>query len=160
MKNETQQQQLMKIRETIESQPASIQSIDDVMRFLHESNEAFHWVGVYGLKDAQLHVGPYYGPETDHRIIPVGRGVCGTAVEQNKNQIVDDVKNIENYLACNLETRSEIVVLIRDPDGSGRVLGQIDVDGKQTGLFNTQEAWFEEVAVLLGPSMKIFQESL
>ncbi len=83
-------------------------------------------------------LGPYHGPHTDHDRIPVGRGVCGTAVKENRNQVIADVRELTNYLACNLETRAEIVVLIRER-GTGRILGQIDVDGTQVGAFRDEE---------------------
>jgi GAF domain-containing protein len=76
--------------------------------------------------------------------IPVGRGVCGTAVAENMNQIIEDVRELDNYLACNLETRSEIVVLIRHPD-TGKILGQIDVDGTEVGAFDESDEALLEV---------------
>ena len=70
---------------------------------------------------------------------------------ENKNQVVRDVRERSNYLACNLETRSEIVVLIREP-ASQRILGQIDVDGTQVGQFGTDEEQFlTAVAERLAP---------
>ena len=86
-----------------------------LMQRLHDRLPHFHWVGVYWLKGNELVLGPYVGPPTEHVRIPVGRGVCGTAVAENMNQIIEDVRELDNYLACNLETRSEIVVLIRHP---------------------------------------------
>ncbi|HMH81956.1 MAG TPA: GAF domain-containing protein [Gemmatimonadales bacterium] len=65
------------------------------------------------------------GRETEHTRIPAGRGVCGTAVATGEDQNVPDVRAIGNYLACNLETKSELVVLIRR---SSTTLGQLDVD--------------------------------
>ena len=76
------------------------------------------------------------GRETHHVRIPVGRGVCGTAVATGEDQNVGDVTAVGNYLACNLETRSELVVLIRR--GSA-ILGQIDIDSDVTGPFAEDE---------------------
>ncbi len=105
----------------------------------------FNWVGVYWLVGDELVLGPYVGAPTDHTRIPVGRGVCGTAVAENANQIVSDVRELGNYLACSLETRSEIVVLIRDAGGG--IIGQIDVDGHQVGAFDgSDESVLSEVA--------------
>ncbi|MCX7924930.1 MAG: GAF domain-containing protein, partial [Fimbriimonadales bacterium] len=109
-----------------------------LMQYLHDRLPHFHWVGIYWLKGNELVLGPYVGPPTEHVRIPVGRGVCGTAVAENMNQIIEDVREIENYLACNLETRSEIVVLIRHPD-DGRIIGQIDVDGTEVGAFDESD---------------------
>lgn len=116
-------------------------AINAVMQYLHQNRDDYHWVGVYKLAGDELILGPYVGPETDHTRIPVGRGVCGTAVAENKNQVVVDVRERANYLACNLETRSEIVVLIREAS-SQRILGQIDVDGTKVGQFGAEEERF------------------
>jgi L-methionine (R)-S-oxide reductase len=115
-----------------------------LMQLLHDRLPHFHWVGIYWLKGNELVLGPYVGPPTEHVRIPVGRGVCGTAVAENMNQIIEDVREIENYLACNLETRSEIVVLIRHPD-TGKILGQIDVDGTEVGAFDESDEVLLEV---------------
>ena len=115
------------------------------VRILAEELPHFDWVGVYWLKGEELVLGPFVGAPTDHDRIPVGRGVCGTAVSEGRNQVVKDVRKLSNYLACSLETRSEIVVLIRD--GKGEILGQIDVDGRREGAFDeTDEALLEEAA--------------
>lgn len=130
-------------------------AVKAAMDYLAENRSDYHWVGVYELRGATLHLGPYAGPETDHAVIPVGRGVCGTAVKENKNQIIGDVRQLSNYLACNLATRSEIVVLIRDPD-SGRVKAQIDVDGTKVNSFGApEEAFLEKVGALLEPVLPL-----
>ncbi len=157
MLSELDQKHLVEIESLIADQPEGRERIDVAMRFLHSNRSYYHWVGVYILKGSQLHVGPYYGPKTDHTVIPVGRGVCGSAVDQNKNQVVEDVTALDNYLSCNMETKSEIVVLVRDPDGSGRVVGQIDIDGTEIGSFANEEPFLEAVALLIGPSLKILQ---
>ena len=76
------------------------------------------------------------GRATEPTRIPVGRGVCGTAVATGRDQNIGDVQAIENYLACNLFTRSELVVLIRRGE---RILGQIDVDSDQPDPFTAEE---------------------
>src|SRR5262245_23095560 len=82
-------------------------------------------VYLYMLQGADLVLEAYAGRETEHTRIAVGRGVCGTAVATGQDQNVPDVSAIGNYLACNLETRSELVVLIRR---GKTILGQLDVD--------------------------------
>jgi GAF domain-containing protein len=85
----------------------------------------FTSVYAYMLQDSELVLEAFSGRETEHTRIPVGRGVCGTAVATGEDQNVPDVAAIGNYLACNLETKSELVVLIR----RGRTtLGQLDID--------------------------------
>jgi len=79
----------------------------------------------YMLHDGELVLEAFSGRETEHTRIPVGRGVCGTAVATGEDQNVPDVAAIGNYLACNLETKSELVVLIRRGQTT---LGQLDID--------------------------------
>ena len=108
----------------------------------------YDWSGIYRLEGDTLVLDAYVGAVTDHTRIPVGRGVCGTAVAENQNQVVDDVRELENYLACSLQTRSEIVVLIRDKEG--HVLGQIDIDGHRVGAFDSSdEGLLERLGELL-----------
>ena len=107
----------------------------------------YDWAGIYVLHGQMLVLDAYVGASTDHTHIPVGRGVCGTAVAENRNVVVSDVRELENYLVCSLETRSEIVVLIRDGE---RILGQIDVDGHEVGRFLAEdEKLLQELATLL-----------
>ncbi len=115
------------------------------VEILFEELENYDWVGIYWLEGEELVLGPFKGAPTEHERIPVGRGVCGTAVQEERNQVVEDVRRLSNYLACSLETRSEIVVLIKDREG--RILGQIDADGHRPGAFDaTDEALLEEAA--------------
>src|ERR1700733_7463521 len=106
------------------------------MKHLAEAFPHYKWVGIYWLKGEMLVLGPYVGAPTEHDRIPVGRGVCGTAVAEGKNQIVADVRLLTNYLACSVETRSEIVVLIRK---GNQIVGQIDADGHQPGAFDESD---------------------
>jgi GAF domain-containing protein len=143
---------LSAIADLLAKQPDHRLALQSVMDFLHGARADYHWVGIYKLEGDTLVLGPYNGPFTDHDRIPVGRGVCGTAVAENRNQIIGDVRELTNYLACNLETRSEIVVLIRD--AQGRILGQIDVDGTRVRSFGKdEEAFLESVAALLAPRL-------
>lgn len=93
-------------------------------------------VYLYMLHGNDLVLEAFAGRETEHTTIPVGRGVCGTAVATGEDQNVGDVRAIGNYLACNLETRSELVVLIRR---GAEILGQIDVDSDQSDPFTDEE---------------------
>ena len=99
----------------------------------------YNWSGIYRLEGNELVLDEFVGEATDHTRIPVGVGVCGTAVQEDRNQVIDDVRQLDNYLACSLQTRSEIVVLIRK---EGRVLGQIDIDGYEAGSFNKSDEDF------------------
>jgi len=107
----------------------------------------YNWSGIYRLEGDTLVLDEYVGAATDHTRIPVGRGVCGTAVAENRNQVIEDVRELSNYLACSTQTRSEIVVLIK---GGDEILGQIDIDGHTVGAFDaSDESLLERVAEIL-----------
>lgn len=93
-------------------------------------------VYLYMLHGEELVLEAFAGRETEHTRIPVGRGVCGTAVATGDDQNVGDVRAIDNYLACNMDTRSELVVLIRR---GPTILGQIDVDSDAVDPFTAEE---------------------
>jgi L-methionine (R)-S-oxide reductase len=107
----------------------------------------YDWSGIYRMESGGLVLDEYVGAETEHTQIPVGVGVCGTAVKEDRNVLVDDVRTLDNYLSCSLQTRSEIVVLIRR---DGRILGQIDIDGHSVGAFDkTDESFLSRVAEII-----------
>ncbi len=93
-------------------------------------------VYLYMLHGDELVLENYAGRDTDHTRIPVGKGVCGTAVATGQDQNVGDVRAIGNYIACNTFTRSELVVLIRR---GKTILGQIDVDSDVPDPFTPEE---------------------
>jgi L-methionine (R)-S-oxide reductase len=93
-------------------------------------------VYLYMLHGHELVLEAHAGRNTDHTRIPVGVGVCGTAVALGKDQNVPDVRAVENYLACNSWTRSELVVLIRR---GSLILGQIDIDSDVPDPFTPEE---------------------
>jgi len=93
-------------------------------------------VYLYMLQGNELVLEAHAGRDTDHTRIPVGVGVCGTAVASGKDQNVPDVRAVENYLACNSWTRSELVVLIRR---GSLILGQIDIDSDVPDAFTAEE---------------------
>lgn len=101
-------------------------------------------VYAYMLHGDELQLEAHSGRDTDHTRIPVGKGVCGTAVATKQDQNVADVTAIGNYLACNTFTKSELVVLIRRGDD---ILGQIDIDSDVPRGFGEREhADVKEVA--------------
>ncbi|MBV6458105.1 MAG: Free methionine-R-sulfoxide reductase [Fimbriimonadaceae bacterium] len=107
----------------------------------------YDWSGIYRLEGNDLLLDAFVGADTDHVRIPVGVGVCGTAVAQDANQLIEDVRELANYLACSVSTRSEIVVLIRK---NGEILGQIDIDSHRVGAFDdSDESLLEQLAELL-----------
>jgi L-methionine (R)-S-oxide reductase len=101
-------------------------------------------VYAYMLHGDALVLEAHAGRETEHTRIPVGRGVCGTAVATGEDQNVPDVAAIGNYLACNLDTKSELVVLIRRGEA---ILGQVDVDSDvPAGFTDRHHAVVKDVA--------------
>ncbi len=108
---------------------------------------AYNWSGIYRLEGSTLALDEFVGASTDHTRIAVGKGVCGTAVAENRNQVIEDVRQLDNYLSCSTQTRSEIVVLIRS---GNEVLGQIDIDGHTIGAFDhSDEQMLEGIAKIL-----------
>ena len=93
-------------------------------------------VYAYMLHDGELILEAHAGRDTEHVRIPVGAGVCGTAVAEKADQNVPDVTAVGNYLACNAFTKSELVVLIRRGD---HILGQIDIDSDVRDGFGERE---------------------
>jgi len=101
-------------------------------------------VYAYMLHGDELQLEAHAGRDTEHTRIPVGTGVCGTAVAEKQDQNVPDVSALGNYLACNAFTKSELVVLIRRGD---HILGQIDIDSDVPDGFGEREhADVKEVA--------------
>ncbi|MFQ5746078.1 MAG: GAF domain-containing protein [Gemmatimonadota bacterium] len=108
------------------------------VELIEAADERYDWVGVYMLEDDVLVLRTYVGKATEHDRIEVGVGVCGTAVAEDRDINVPDVTAIGNYLACSLETRAELVVLIRAPE-DGRILGQLDLDSDRPDAFDGKD---------------------
>ena len=103
----------------------------------------YDWVGFYfknGDKE-ELKLGPYSGTPTDHTIIPFGKGICGQVALSNQNFVVPDVKAQDNYIACSISVKSEIVIPLFV---NGINIGQIDVDSNTTDPFTDADERFLE----------------
>ena len=108
--------------------------LETAVRVLHETSPRFDWTGIYELfPDNVLRLGPFVGAPTDHVFIGVGNGICGTAVAERRNINVPDVREVDNYLACSADTRSELVVLIREGE---TIYAQIDIDSHTLAAFD------------------------
>jgi GAF domain-containing protein len=104
----------------------------------------YNSVYMYMLKGDELELEAFAGRPTDHVVIPVGKGVCGTAVAEGRDLNVPDVREISNYISCSIYTRSELVVLIRR---GPLILGQIDVDSDAIDPFDdAEEAEIRKIA--------------
>lgn len=117
---------------------------------IDSASDRFDWVGIYLLNEDVLTLHNYIGAATEHTRIAVGDGVCGTAVAENRDINVPDVRNLDNYIACSIGTRSEIVVLIRNPN-TGQVYGQLDLDSDREAAFTeADESQLRHIADWLG----------
>ena len=119
-----------------------------VVDFLYTEFDSYSWVGIYVVEGTVLVLGPWRGEEaTEHIQIPIGKGICGSAAQSGKTEIINDVSKDERYLACFVSTRSEIVVPIKR---NGVVIGEIDIDSDTSGAFCAEDARFlEKVADML-----------
>jgi len=124
------------IEQFIESGASLDEVLKHLVRLLKREREYYNWVGIYLLEGDMLVLHNYLGKPTEHTRIPVGVGVCGIAVAEGANQIVGDVTRLDNYLACSVGTRSEIVVLIRR---GTQILGQIDIDSDLENAFTNED---------------------
>lgn len=117
--------------------------LQQICDLLQESIPYYDWVGFYfrnGNKE-ELKLGPYTGAHTDHTIIPFGKGICGQVALSNKNFVVPDVQAQDNYIACSINVKSEIVVpLFVD----GENIGQIDIDSNTPDPFTREDENFLE----------------
>jgi L-methionine (R)-S-oxide reductase len=114
--------------------------MDGITRLLHEKMLKYNWVGFYmleaGAKPPVLVLGRFQGAMTPHTRIPLNQGICGAAASSGKTVVVDDVKSDPRYLACSLETKSEIVVpvFVR-----GQVVGELDIDSHFVAAFGHED---------------------
>lgn len=123
-------------------------SLDEALRAavtgLAASAERYDWVGIYLLEGETLVLHDQIGKPTPHVRIPIAQGLCGAAARERRTIVMDDVRQDPRYLACSLETRSEIVVPIVDP--RGRVVGEIDIDSDAPAAFGPQDRALIETA--------------
>lgn len=121
-------------------EPDLIANSANVSAFLAQQLVDINWVGFYFLQGDTLVLGPFQGQPACVRI-PTGRGVCGTAVSEDATQVVDDVHAFPGHIACDIRSRSELVVPLRD---GGRVVGVLDIDSPKTGRFSAADVVFVE----------------
>jgi GAF domain-containing protein len=135
------------VAKTIADAPDAKTAMERTVATLKARRPHYTWAGIYLLEGETLVLGPYLGKPSPHTRIPLGRGICGAAATEKSTIIVDDVNSDPRYLACSLETKSEIVVPIIDPRDGDRVLGEIDIDSDQAAAFRSDDrALLEEVA--------------
>ena len=142
--NMTFQELQPKVTEITSNTPLSRdEKLLNVCQLLNENVEYYNWVGFYfANQDTKtLHLGPYVGAETDHTIIPFGKGICGQVAVSNENFVVPDVAAQDNYIACSFTVKSEIVVPLFV---NGENIGQIDIDSHVLNPFTKDDEHFLE----------------
>ncbi len=126
-----------------ESNKSTDDRLQSICELLKENISYYDWVGFYfknGDKN-ELKLGPYAGEATDHTIIPFGKGICGQVAVSNKNFVVPDVKAQDNYIACSITVKAEIVIPLFV---NGENIGQIDIDSNTPDPFTNQDERFLE----------------
>ena len=117
--------------------------LGDICELLRNNVDHYEWVGFYfknGDKK-ELKLGPYAGAPTDHTIIPFGKGICGQVAVSNQNFVVPDVAAQDNYIACSITVKAEIVVPLFV---NGENVGQIDIDSNTPDPFTEEDERFLE----------------
>ncbi|WP_313111506.1 GAF domain-containing protein [Aequorivita sediminis] len=127
--------------------------LNHVCELLQSTVKYYDWVGFYFANEAEktLHLKAFAGEPTDHTVIPFGKGICGQVAVSNQNFVVPDVKAQDNYIACSITVKAEIVIpLFKD----GKNIGQIDIDSNTADPFTEADEKFlewvnEKVAAIL-----------
>ncbi|MCK5781304.1 MAG: GAF domain-containing protein [Flavobacteriales bacterium] len=112
--------------------------LQDICTLLKDKVDHFDWVGFY-FKNGDLNelkLSKFAGIPTAHTIIPFGKGICGQVAVSNKTFIVKDIEKQDNYIACNINVKSEIVVPIFV---NGENIGQIDIDSNKLDAFTKED---------------------
>ncbi len=133
---------------------SSAKSVDELMsgivKTLHENMLKYNWVGFYMLEKSEpmLALGPFEGAMTPHTRIPLNQGICGAAASSGKTVVVDDVNSDPRYLACSIETKSEIVVPVFV---NRKVVGELDIDSHFPAAFTLEDRQLvERCAAVVG----------
>lgn len=132
------------VEEILNTEELSVEHrLTQLCELLKENITYYNWVGFYfknGDKE-ELKLSSFAGEPTDHTIIPFGKGICGQVAVSNKNFVVPDVKAQDNYIACSIDVKAEIVVPLFL---NGENIGQIDIDSHTPDPFSTGDEEFLE----------------
>ncbi len=132
---------LKEIKLYLETSSSFEESLKWICNLLKKRVEKYHWVGYYmnDEKNKRLVLKCFSGKPTSHKIIPYGKGVCGQVANKKNTIIVDDVESEENYISCNIDVKSEIVVPLFL---NNIIMGQIDIDSNFPSAFNSHDELF------------------
>lgn len=149
----TREQLASDLKKMAQAAPSVDDLMTDIVGRLQQYIPHYNWVGFYMIEksvlpgvDPMLVLGPYVGAPTQHTRIPLNQGVCGAAVTTGKTVVVDDVSVDPRYLACSLETKSEIVVPVRVHD---EIVGELDIDSHEPAAFTEEDRRFCEYCARL-----------
>jgi L-methionine (R)-S-oxide reductase len=137
---------IKQLKSLLEDERDWLANLSNTASFLANTLHEINWVGFYLLKDEELVLGPFMGKPACVRIA-VGKGVCGTAVAENQTQVVADVHQFPGHIACDADSRSEIVIpLVVD----NKVIGVLDMDSPVLNRFETvDKEYLEQLAAIL-----------
>ena len=123
------------VEDLLKAEPYFVSAMANISALLMESMDELNWAGFYLMKDGHLTVGPFQGKPACIRI-PVGKGVCGTAVLEKRSLLVKDVHEFEGHIACDSASESELVVPLFQ---NGEVIGVLDMDSPRKGRFTEED---------------------
>ena len=151
-KNATYQLLVKQVESLIEGEHNPVGQLANAASLLHETM-GWWWTGFYLVKDGELQLGPFQGPVACYRI-KKGRGVCGTAWQEDRTIVVPDVEQFPGHIACSSLSRSEIVVPLHDT--SGNVIGVLDIDSRDIAAFDEIDArWLEEIVHVIEETVEL-----
>ncbi|MGA2102770.1 MAG: GAF domain-containing protein [Candidatus Sulfotelmatobacter sp.] len=139
-----------------ETSPSAQSLMQQMVKLLHDRMLKYNWVGFYmlepGAEPPVLVLGAFEGAMTPHTRIPLHQGICGAAASSGQTVVVDDVSKDSRYLACSLETKSEIVVPVF---AHGKVVGELDIDSHFPAAFTGEhQALVQHCAMLIGKKLE------
>jgi L-methionine (R)-S-oxide reductase len=144
------------LNELAQSVPTAQDLMQTMAKLLHERMLKYNWVGFYmlepGAQPPMLVLGAFEGAMTPHTRIPLNQGICGAAASSGQTVVVDDVSKDRRYLACSLETKSEIVVPVF---AHGKVVGELDIDSHFPAAFTAEhQDLVQHCAKLVGKKLE------
>jgi GAF domain-containing protein len=146
----------IELSELAQTAPTAQELMQSMVKLLHERMLRYNWVGFYllepGAQPPMLVLGAFEGAMTPHTRIPLNQGICGAAASSGQTVVIDDVSKDPRYLACSLETKSEIVVPVFV---HGKVVGELDIDSHFQAAFTPEhQELVQHCAMLVGKKLE------
>jgi GAF domain-containing protein len=138
---------IKQLRELLSRNDNALSNLSNLTSALNQTFEKISWVGFYLYDQEKLYLGPFQG-KVACTTIEIGKGVCGTAAEKKETIIVPDVDKFPGHIACDSDSKSEIVLPIINKDG--KLFGVLDLDSSEYNSFNdTDKIYLEEICKFL-----------